>query len=289
MDETNGFIKPKMTFANELRFSAYAWAKLIWMRDHGPSEVAGYGITGTEDPLLVTDFKLIKQKCTSVHFELDPNDGVEFMEQMADEGLMPWMHSNLLIHTHPMDSPQPSINDEENFAKAFSHPNWAIMLIVAESGNTYCRLKINVGPGITKELKVGVDWSQPFMGSDIQKWDEEYKAKVTVDKIICRGLVHTKLDSPIWSDEDLCVDNIDCYWSSDGDVLYCDEENATWYTYEPVKEQWYSELPMENSMIEIEAPNTPWAKLIVEWAIKYANERDFAYEEDKVYNDGTED
>jgi len=172
-------IKPKMTFGSHLRFTPYAWAKLLYMRDRGDTEVAGYGVTGTEDPLLVTDFVLVKQKCTTVTFDLDPEDGVEHAERMMDKGIPPWACMNILIHTHPGDSPSPSGVDEKNFKSAFSHPNWAIMFIIAEGGSCYCRMKVNVGPGSINELKVAVDWSTPFCGSDPNGWEDEYKAKVS--------------------------------------------------------------------------------------------------------------
>lgn len=175
----NKVLKPKTSFGTQIRFTPYAWAKLLYMRDKGPTEVAGYGITATEDPLLVTDFVLIKQECTVVSFDLDPEDSVEYMETMMDKGLMPWQYANILIHTHPGDSPSPSGIDETNFNKAFAHPNWAMMFIIAEGGQCYCRLKINVGPGLIKELDVRVDWSKEFNGTDKENWGNEYESKVT--------------------------------------------------------------------------------------------------------------
>src|SRR5690606_7553178 len=38
-----------------LRFSPYAMAKLIYLRDQGPTEVGGFGITEAADPKFVTD------------------------------------------------------------------------------------------------------------------------------------------------------------------------------------------------------------------------------------------
>jgi proteasome lid subunit RPN8/RPN11 len=131
-----------MTFGKEIKFTPYAYAKLIWMRDRGTTEVAGYATTGTNDPLLITDLRLIKQECTMVTFDLDPDDIVEDAERTLDMGLMPWQTHNILWHTHPGNSPNPSQPDEDNFVSAFSHPDWAIMFIVAEDGSTYCRLKM---------------------------------------------------------------------------------------------------------------------------------------------------
>ncbi|MCK5605030.1 Mov34/MPN/PAD-1 family protein, partial [Candidatus Pacearchaeota archaeon] len=193
------FMSPKTTFGDELRFAPDAYAKLIWMRDRGPTEVAGYCTTATEDPLLVTDLRLIKQKCNDVHFELDPDDTVEDVERTLDMGLSPWATHNILCHSHPGNSPKPSGNDEDNFQKAFSRPNWAIMLIIAKNGSTYCRLKMNTAPGVEKLLKVTVDWSVPFGASDTKAWEEEYKAKVVVEEF---DIVSHKIavdEEPLWA------------------------------------------------------------------------------------------
>lgn len=187
MEKTEEFMKPKLTFAKELRMSPYAWAKLIWFRDRGNTEVAGYCITNTEDPLLVNDFVLVKQKCTMVTFELDPEDSIEYMEKMIDGGLPPWAYSNILAHTHPGEDTNPSIIDEENFNKAFSHPNWAIMLIVGKDGSTYCRLKMNTGPGALSLLDVVIDYGVPFNGSNPIAWAKEYEEKVFKKTFLMTG------------------------------------------------------------------------------------------------------
>lgn len=41
-----------------LRFSPYAWAKLLFLRDRGPTEVGGFGIASPEDLLLVKTLPL---------------------------------------------------------------------------------------------------------------------------------------------------------------------------------------------------------------------------------------
>ena len=179
IEKSSEFIKPKLTFGKELRFSPYAWAKLIYLRDIGDTEVAGYATTATDDPLLITDFRLIKQECTIATFDLDTNDIAEDAERTLDMGLSPWQTHNILCHTHPSANTDPSGVDEENFEKAFSHPNWAIMLIVGKDGSTYCRLKMNTGPGTISLLDVVIEYGVQFSGSNPTKWEKEYKAKVS--------------------------------------------------------------------------------------------------------------
>jgi len=225
--------------------------------------------------LLVTDFILIKQKCTGATFDLDAESGVEYTERMVDAGLMPWMCLNILIHSHPGNCPNPSFIDEQNFQKAFAHPDWAIMLIVAKDNSTYCRLKINVGPGITKLLKVEVDFSQEFTASNHTAWDEEYKTNV---KIASLELAFKKKDIPMIEGNDFrghdhynnyCdFEDIDCYRDNSGNVIFWDEDGV-WYCYNPMTDQWSKED------LNINCPTEPWAAKVIAWAREYPmTERD---------------
>ena len=37
-----------------LRFSPYAWGKLLFLRDRGETEIGGFGLAAADDPLLIT-------------------------------------------------------------------------------------------------------------------------------------------------------------------------------------------------------------------------------------------
>lgn len=200
MSKTEEFMKPKPSYSDTLRISPFAFAKMVFWRDCGNTEVAAYATTETNDPLLITDFRLIKQQCSSVTFDLDIKDLAEDVERTLDDGLCPWMTHNILCHSHPGNSPDPSGTDETNFAKAFSHPDWAVMLIIAKNNSMYCRLKLNTGPGVEKLLKVQVDFSQDFMASDRTKWKTEYELKVTKQVFQTTGQF-PKLDDPLWWDK----------------------------------------------------------------------------------------
>lgn len=310
MKKTDEFMKPEITYGDTLRFTPYAYAKLLWMRNRGDTEIAGYCVTGTKDPLFVTDFKLVKQRCTSVSFDLDPEDGAEFMEQMVDEGWMPWQFQRILVHSHPGNSPQPSGTDEKNFVAAFSRPDWAIMLIIAENGETYCRLKFNIGPGGTQMLKIEVDFSKQFPPSDHGVWEKEYEDKVkkltfsTTGKEEETSTVFDNLDDfPFWGlnepqpgvesedglyksvlggnreNHEYCPRDIDCFWDANGNVAYWDEESTAWFYYNPIKRTWYQDgLEVDNEIIEIAPPNEHWVTQIVLWANEYAEERNLAME-----------
>lgn len=166
----------------KLRFTPYAWAKLLYMRDAGDTEVGMYGITPTEDPMLITDVKLVKQECTVATVELDKKDSGEFVERMLDEGLAPWQCQNIWIHTHPGNCPEPSSIDEENFRKNFSHPHWAIFFILANGGQTWCEVQFNVGPTCRVTCEHSVIYKNKFLGTDHEAWKAEYEKNVTKQK-----------------------------------------------------------------------------------------------------------
>ena len=267
------FTKPKTTYDDTLRFTAYAWSKLLYMQSAGNTEVAGYCITETEDPLLVTDFKLIQQQCSSVKFDLDKDDMAEYQELMLDAELTIWQTCRILAHTHPGTSPNPSQDDEENFKKVFTQPDWAIMLIIAENGAIYCRLKINTAPGVEKLLKVSIDFSQNFRASDHQKWKEEYKAKVTEIKFRMTGkekavddtradLLSNMADEyEIWAENNEDLEDMDYHWNSSGEVMcWRGKDEGILYAYDPDEQKWYKDDE------EIDAPEGMWAKKMVVWA-----------------------
>ena len=54
-----------------LRLCPTAWAKLLYLRDAGPSEVGAFGISAAEDLLYLEDLELVCQTCdvASVTFD----------------------------------------------------------------------------------------------------------------------------------------------------------------------------------------------------------------------------
>ena len=302
MDE---FINHKTTFGTTLRFTPYSYAKLLYMQAMGDTEVAGYCITGTDDPLLVTDFKLIKQQCTSVEFDLDKDDMAEYQEAMTDEGLAVWQSSRILAHTHPGNSPNPSLVEEENFKRSFTIPDWAIMFIIADSGDTYCRMKINVGPGVVKEMDVVIDWSIPFGGSDVVSWASEYEDKVTEMKFRMTG--NEKLSSiqsdgyveQVWPEqledewhdmasdakrdgllttnknrfENLTGDELEIFWERDGLMVWDDDDNDYYY-YCPVDRLWFIDGIANPPGIRSDELDKPWVGDALAWAEKNPCDRE---------------
>ena len=63
-----------------LRFSPYAWAKLLYLRDLGPTEVGAFGISTVDDLLLVGDLALVRQQCTEVTVKFDDSAVADYFD-----------------------------------------------------------------------------------------------------------------------------------------------------------------------------------------------------------------
>lgn len=172
--------KPKRAYRSSrvLRFSPYAWAKLLFLRDVGPTEVGGFGICSSDDLLLVEDVELVEQDCTAVSVEFDDDSVADFFDRQVDAGRRPEQFARVWLHTHPGSSPAPSVVDEETFERCFGGVDWAIMFILAEGGNHYARARFNVGPGCDRRLRCRQQYDAVFPGSDPNAWLAEYEASV---------------------------------------------------------------------------------------------------------------
>lgn len=163
-----------------LRFSPTAWAKLLYLRDSGDSEVGGFGISASDDLLSVEDVQLVRQVCTGISVAFDDAAVADFFDRQVDLGRRPEHFGRLWLHTHPGNSSDPSGTDEETFARVFGRTEWAIMFILARGGESYARLRFHVGPGGDVDLPVCLDYSRPFAASNHAAWQEEYLANVQI-------------------------------------------------------------------------------------------------------------
>jgi proteasome lid subunit RPN8/RPN11 len=166
-----------------LRFSPTAWAKLLFMRDMTGNEVGGFGVTEADDLLFVTDFALVKQKVTCVSVSFDDESVANLFEDQVATGRKPQEFARLWLHTHPGDSPEPSMTDEATFTRVFGTCDWSVMCIVAQDGSTFARLRFNAGPGGEIKIPVGVDYSYEFAHTDFELWKQQYKANVFLEHI----------------------------------------------------------------------------------------------------------
>jgi hypothetical protein len=203
-----------------LRFSPTAWAKLLFLRDVGQTEIGGFGLAPSDDLLFVEDVQLVKQTCTWASAEFDDQSVADFVDAKVDEGRRPEEFLRVFLHTHPGDSPQPSMTDEETFARVFGRTDWAVMFILARGGTCYARLRYNVGPGTDVELSVEVDYSRPFDGTDWELWHEAYLANVSVPPPDPPKPAMTGAQAPARQDDDAFIDD----WWRDAWGEYADFE-----------------------------------------------------------------
>jgi len=164
-----------------LRFSPYAWAKLLAFRDYGSTEIAGFGVAHGDDPQLIEDFMTVKQSCSAVTVAMCDEAVADYFDQQVDRGLRPEQFARVWLHTHPGSSAQPSATDEATFERVFGQCDWAIMAILACGGQTYARLRFGVGPGGQMLIPVQVDFETPFPMSDHDAWQSEYEHHVIAE------------------------------------------------------------------------------------------------------------
>ncbi|MCG6156329.1 hypothetical protein [Rubinisphaera margarita] len=166
-----------------MRFSPTAWAKLLFLRDYGDTEVGGFGISAADDLLLIEDIQLVRQTCSWAHVAFEDDAVAELFDEQVDAGRKPEQFARVWIHTHPGDCPQPSGVDEETFERVFGNADWAVMFILARGGDCYARLRFNSGPGGETELSVELDYGREFNGSDFDSWEIEYLQSVDVEVV----------------------------------------------------------------------------------------------------------
>jgi len=153
------------------------------MRDMTDNEVGGFGVTEADDLLFVTDFVLVKQKVTCVSVAFDDESVADFFADQVESGRKPEQFGRIWLHSHPGNSPEPSMTDENTFARVFDSCDWAVMFIVAQNGKTFARLRFNVGPGGEVDIPVYVDYSVEFDAADFDTWKQQYIANVTEETI----------------------------------------------------------------------------------------------------------
>ena len=177
-----------------LRFTPYAWAKLHYLCHHGETEIGGFGLSSAEDLLLIEDVLLVSQTTSAASVSFDDEAVADLFDEQVDAGVAPSRFARVWLHTHPGESAEPSGTDEETFERVFGACDWALMFILARGGQTYARLRFNIGPGGETHLSVCVDYDQPFTGTDHHEWAQAYERCVHAVDIGPTGLESMLLD-----------------------------------------------------------------------------------------------
>lgn len=142
--------------------------------------MGGFGISAANNLLLIDELHLVKQMCTSVSVAFDDAAVANYFDDQVDAGLQPERFARIWIHTHPGCSAAPSPTDEDTFRRVFGSADWAVMFILASEGQSYARLRFNVGPKGSLQLPAEVNFHYPFPASEQGTWEEEYLANVQV-------------------------------------------------------------------------------------------------------------
>jgi hypothetical protein len=171
----------RRAFQPNLRFSPYSWAKLLYLRDRGETEIGGFGLSAEGDPLFVVDILPVKQLCSPITVAFDDAAVADLFDELVDQGIHPQRFGRIWIHTHPGNSPLPSSVDEATFRRVFGRTDWSVMAIVARSDASYARMSFHVGPCGALEIPVRVDYGLPFDAADWEAWEQEYLDNVVVE------------------------------------------------------------------------------------------------------------
>ena len=175
--------RPPRAGGRRLAFAPLAWLKLQYLCHAGPTEVAGFGLSGPADPLYLDDVLVVRQRATPVGVAFDDHAVADLFDRMADAGVPPARFARVWVHTHPGASAAPTPTDEATFERAFGRCDWAVMAVLARSGQTSARVRFAAGPGGAVDLPTAVDWAAwPAAAADpahpladrVADWAAEY-------------------------------------------------------------------------------------------------------------------
>ena len=151
--------------------------------------------------------RLVRQYCTPVSVTFDDEAVADFFDRQVDQGRRPEQFARIWLHSHPGGSARPSGTDEETFQRCFGKADWSVMFILARGGQTYARLRFNVGPGGSMEIPVEVDFSRSCPAADQVAWKQEYLQAVEVADDLAEILVGNRF--PAWDGEPALEDDFD--------------------------------------------------------------------------------
>lgn len=185
-------------------------------------------MTSPDDVMLVEDFRLVRQQCTAISVEFDDDSVADFFDDQVDAGRKPERFGRIWLHTHPGNSPKPSMTDEETFRRCFGGADWAVMFILAHGGDSYARLRFNVGPCSSQRIAVEVDYTRPFAFTDFDAWREEYDCNVRLPSQRDDDLNGITSTTRVWNRLDQRTVEADWLERFDADFLFPEQEESRW-------------------------------------------------------------
>ena len=156
----------------ELVLSQKAHQKMTYLRALAETEISGFGLAPSGDPLYVEDVFLVRQVCSSVTTDMDDDGVAMYYDRMVKRGLQPYQFGRIWIHTHPGFSSSPSGTDEDTFERLFKGSSWGIMMIMGNDSYS-CRMSIQVGP-CTYSVEIPVVIERTLVDSqEAEDWKDE--------------------------------------------------------------------------------------------------------------------
>ena len=217
--------RPGPPAAPVLRFAPLAWAKLLFFRDRGHTEIGGFAVTPVDDLLYVEDFVTVRQTASAASVSFSDDAVADLFDRQVDAGRKPEQFARIWLHSHPGESPTPSSIDEETFARVFGQCDWAVLFVIGATGKTHVRLRFNAGPGGDVLIHAEVDFRSPFPASDHAAWDSEFARNIHRE----RGVFASQFDDDRMADgfdppgesleADLCIDEVTLAELADMDAV----------------------------------------------------------------------
>jgi len=121
----------------KIQVDALAWTKFMSWVELAKGEVSAFGIVEQRfNRLIVTDFVLLDQVCTSTETELDPKAIAQLMQDVKDPSMLRcWAHSHADMKVFW------SGQDEETIA-GLSNDEWMLSLVVNKDHDAMMRLDV---------------------------------------------------------------------------------------------------------------------------------------------------
>ena len=166
-----------------LSFTPYAWAKYLYFRDAGPTEISAIGQTQHNRPDLIVDLHLLKQEASPAFVSLDGEALADYLDTQTTNGLTVDECCRVFLHTHPGNSATPSGTDITTYNEFFANAPWSAFVILARGGQTWAQIRYGGrGPRTSVTANLTVDWSAPFPQTDHKNWRKAYTDNVEIEK-----------------------------------------------------------------------------------------------------------
>lgn len=169
-----------------LKFTPFAWGKLVSLNNISTCEIGAYGISDPDDLLVVKDIYLPQQTVSGVEVKFD-DEGIQdyYEEQVLIYGRHPREFARIWIHSHPWhgDTLNPSGTDEDTFRRCFGECDWAIMFIINNDERYYCRMSIRTGIHMNIMMKAKIDYTKSITEDDEENFKKIYDDRVNEQRI----------------------------------------------------------------------------------------------------------